>query len=122
MEEHLVIAIAVACHQQNKAWCEAHGDFSQKDWTEMPVNIQASAVDGVRNALSGAGPEASHANWLKFKEADGWVYGAVKDLEKKTHPCMVPYSDLPEVQKRKDHLFIAMVRELAQALGVATSG
>ncbi len=24
--------IAPVCHQANKAWCEANGDYSQKDW------------------------------------------------------------------------------------------
>lgn len=26
----LVLSIAQACHQANKAWCEANNDFSQK--------------------------------------------------------------------------------------------
>jgi len=26
----------------------------------------------------------------------------VKDFDKKTHPDLVPYDDLPEIEKRKD--------------------
>lgn len=48
---------------------------------------------------------ASHDNWLKQKVAEGWVYGEVKDPEAKTHPCCVPYEELPESQKFKDLLF-----------------
>jgi hypothetical protein len=118
MDEGSLIAIAAACHQQNKAWCEANGDLSQKDWSETPVDIQASAVDGVTKALAGHGPAELHESWAAFKRADGWVYGPTKDAEAKTHPCLVPYADLPEIQKRKDSLFIAMVNELAQILGV----
>ena len=55
-------------------------------------------------------PEESHENWRKVKDAEGWVYGPVKDAEAKTHPCMVPYEELPSAQIIKDHLFQAVVR------------
>jgi len=48
----------------------------------------------------------SHENWMKDKAADGWVYGEVKDSEKKTHHCMVPYGDLPESQQIKDEVVL----------------
>ncbi len=118
LRDRLIELIAAACHQQNLAWCVAHDDHSQADWSATPDNIRASAVDGVRNALAGASPAEIHANWLAFKVADGWRYGEVKDLEAKTHPCMVPYADLPAVQKQKDHLFIAMVQELGRVCGL----
>ena len=37
-----------------------------------------------------------------------------KDAEKKTHPCIVPYSDLPVVQRAKDYLFREVVHTLAK--------
>jgi hypothetical protein len=48
----------------------------------------------------------SHVNWMKHKEADGWIYGETKDPVAKTHHCMVPYSDLPADQQRKDAVVI----------------
>ena len=59
-----------------------------------------------------APPSASHESWLAVKEADGWKYGEVKDPENKEHPCFVPYEQLPEEQKAKDHLFKAVVEAL----------
>jgi hypothetical protein len=47
---------------------------------------------------------------LAEKKADGWVYGEVKDPEKKEHPCLVEYEELPKDQQAKDSLFIAVVR------------
>lgn len=32
----------------------------------------------------------------------GWTYGEQRDDELKTHPCLVPYEDLPEVEKDYD--------------------
>ena len=41
-----------------------------------------------------------------------WSYGEVKDAEAKTHPCLIPYDQLPEFQKAKDKLFVAIVDAL----------
>lgn len=108
-------SIARVCHEANRALQTAYGEVANPPWDLAPRGIRASAIDGVENALSGASPEESHENWLKFKRADGWVYGEVKDFDEKTHPCMVPYNELPEEQKIKDHLFIAIVNSLENA-------
>ena len=106
--------IAKVCHEANKALCEALGDTSQVPWDEAPAWQCESAIDGVEFNL--AHPDvpasASHDNWLKAKEADGWKFGAVKDAEKKEHPCFVPYEELPKEQQAKDHLFKAIVAAL----------
>lgn len=110
--------IAAACHEQNRVWCLAHGDASQPHWDEAPDWQRSSAMVGVKAALDGATPEESHQGWLELKQEEGWVYGPEKDIEKKTHPCMLPYSDLPEVQKQKDALFLSMVRQLGTLFGI----
>lgn len=51
---------------------------------------------------------------MKEKVDAGWVFGEIKDADAKTHPCIVPYDELPEFQKKKDHLFIAIVKALSQ--------
>ncbi len=104
--------IAIVCHETNASYCRTIGDDSQVPWFKAPQWQRDSAISGVKAAMAGGPPDASHVNWLKDKEADGWKYGPVKNAEKKEHPCMVPYADLPEEQKRKDHLFIAVVRAL----------
>lgn len=55
-------------------------------------------------------PEQSHEMWMADRLANGWVYGSVKDKEKKTHPDLVPYDQLPEIEKRKDASHIHSVR------------
>lgn len=109
-----VIDIAMVCHAANRAYCAANGDYIQPNWHEAPRWQTESAIDGVRHALAyeDATPAEMHSNWMAGKIADGWVYGAVKDPVAKTHPCMVPYDDLPKVQQKKDALFLAIVRAL----------
>jgi hypothetical protein len=104
--------VAKMCHEVNKAYCEAIGDHSQVSWNEAPEWQQGSAINGVIFHLNNpdAKPEDSHNNWWKEKIADGWKYGPVKDAEKKEHPCMVPYNELPLEIRVKDYLFIAMVK------------
>ena len=103
--------IARICHAVNKAWCEETGDFSQKDWDDAEEWQRESAIAGVRFVVANpdAGDAAQHENWMKHKLAEGWVYGPVKDAEAKTHPCLVPFSELPLEQQFKDKLFRTVV-------------
>ncbi len=98
-------------HEVNKAYCEAIGDGSQAEWRNAPEWQRDSARAGVRFHIDNpnAGPSASHDNWSKDKIADGWVYGEKKDPDAKTHHCLVPFTDLPQEQQVKDHLFRAVV-------------
>ena len=101
--------IAEMCHEANRVIQRALGEQVNPPWSEADEELRQSATNGVMNALNGATPEESHKNWLAFKEKHGWTYGRVKDFEKKTHPCMVPYDQLPADQRLKDHMFVAIV-------------
>lgn len=98
--------IARICHEANRAYCLALGDESQPHWEDAPEWQRRSAINGVVPLCT---PDQSHENWCKEKTANGWVYGEVKNAKKKTHPCLVPYNQLPPEQQRKDHLFRAIV-------------
>jgi hypothetical protein len=106
--------IARICHEANRALCITVGDTSQVPWDEAPAWQKQSAVDGVAylQEYPTATPETLHNNWMCAKSRDGWVYGEVKSSVHKTHPCMVPYDQLPEFQRFKDKLFLAIVRTM----------
>lgn len=110
--------IARVVHEANRAYCQMIGDNSQKPWDEADAWQRESAVAGVQAMLDGSAttPEEQHETWVKHKRADGWVYGLAKDAVAKTHPCMVPYTDLPIEQRRKDLLFRAVVDALTVAI------
>jgi hypothetical protein len=112
--EDKVIGIAQVCHQANRAWGASNGDLSQPDWMDAPEWQTESAINGVKFRLENpdAGPDAQHNAWSAEKVAQGWVYGDVKDAEKKTHPCLVPFEELPLFQQKKDKLFSAIVDAL----------
>lgn len=107
--------IAAVCHEANRAYCAAHGDFSQAPWAEAPKWQKDSALAGVKHALAypGLTSEESHRGWMALKFEEGWRYGPTKDVEAKLHPCMRPYGELPAEQRAKDALFLGIVRALA---------
>lgn len=107
-------SIAIVCHEANKAWCFVNADESQKGWTEAEEWQRESAIKGVLFKLDNpdAGHDAQHNAWMQDKITDGWVYGEVKDAEAKTHPCIVPFEQLPLFQQKKDALFCAIVDAL----------
>lgn len=104
--------IAKLAHEANRVYCQIIGDDSQVPWDEAPEWQKESALDGVRRVIENANyrPQESHENWCQHKYNDGWKYGPVKDPEAKTHPCLVPYRDLPAEQQKKDALFLSIVR------------
>lgn len=110
--------IARTCHEANKAWCAFNNDDSQLPWDEAPQWQKNSAIAGVEflYANPDAKDSATHDSWMAEKVKDGWVYGEVKDAEAKTHPCLVPFEELPPVQVFKDKLFIAIARAGLSAL------
>lgn len=120
--EERVAVLARVTHEANAAWCLAHGDTSQPPWDEAPDWQTSSARDGVEFALAGASPEELHENWSALKIREGWTYGEEKDPEAKTHPCLVPYDQLPEQQRTKDALFHAIVAALAEPLDLLPKG
>ena len=106
-----IILIAKACHVMNSQFCSIIGD-KVLDWDELSVGLKASIMTGVEAAIEGnSTPEQSHQSWLDCRTNLGWTYGE-RDDEKKTHPCMVPYDKLPERQKAKDKIFLAVVDAL----------
>lgn len=108
----IVLHAARVAHEVNRAYCRGLGDNSQPPWGEAPEWQRKSALLGVRaiQANPGMTPAQQHALWRAQKVSDGWVYGDAKDVEKKTHPCLVPYDELPAEQQIKDVLFGAAVR------------
>lgn len=106
-------AIAHVAHEANRALQLELGDPAPSPhWEEAPDWQRESAIEGVKRTLEGQAPPELHESWCEFKLKDGWVYGDVKDAEKKTHPCLVDYDELPLDQRVKDDLFFQIVWSL----------
>lgn len=104
--------IARVCHEANRELQVILGEQPNEAWDDCDVDLQESAVVGVGKALEGVTSEELHESWCVTKRQQGWVYGEEKDFDAKTHPCLVPYAELPLEQRVKDDLFKAIVRAL----------
>ena len=60
-------------------------------------------------------PEELHGSWMQSYLLMGWCYGEIYNREEKTHPDLVPYALLEQVERDKDAVFIALC-EIARQL------
>ena len=59
----------------------------------------------------------THDVWAKERMEQGWRFGEVRDDEKKEHPCLIPYEDLPESEKVFDRNTAMETLKAITALG-----
>ena len=113
---HIAEACARAAHSVSNTYNSAIGDPLSPPWADLTDAQRAGAIGGAVHAIAGGTAEGSHALWLHTRAEEGWVYGPVKDFEARTSPCLIPYAELPEAQRRKSVLFQCVVRAMYEAL------
>ncbi|XP_047673439.1 ryanodine receptor 2 isoform X4 [Tachysurus fulvidraco] len=73
--------------------------LSQAAFTPTPVDtsqiVLPSHLERIREKLA----ENIHELWVMNKIELGWTYGAVRDDNKRQHPCLVEFSKLPEQER-----------------------
>lgn len=102
----MVDDIAELCHETIRIYNESIGTYIPT-WSNLKKHQRRVSTYGVDWYVKNptAGPEESHDAWLQRAELGGWKYGPVVDYEKREHPCLVPFLDLPEHEKRKEYIF-----------------
>lgn len=58
-----------------------------------------------------------HEVWAQQRLRSGWGYGETLDTQRKTHPCLVEYDSLPEVEKDMDRATVTRTIKLLLHLG-----
>lgn len=58
-----------------------------------------------------------HSRWSWNKRLNGWIFGNIKDTGKKTHPGLIPFEDLSEMEKEKDRELVRLIPSLLQDIG-----
>lgn len=80
-------------------------------WSHRDTAFQDQFLDVIEKQCGPdrkADPEELHNDWWKAYQDMGWVYGPARDPVKKTHPDMVPFSDLGWEEQNKDAVFVAL--------------
>uniref|UniRef100_A0A6M3J8A7 Putative ryanodine receptor, RyR, domain containing protein n=1 Tax=viral metagenome TaxID=1070528 RepID=A0A6M3J8A7_9ZZZZ len=80
-------------------------------WSEREEAFKSQFLDVIERQCGeqrSKSPEELHGSWMQSYLSMGWVYGDTYDREKKTHPDLVPYADLNQLERDKDGVFIAL--------------
>ncbi len=86
-------------------------------YTPKPIDTSKINLPEELLALTEQIAENVHENWSAGRIATGWTYGEKRDDEKKTTPCLVPYSELSEGEKEYDRNTALETLKLIIALG-----
>ena len=76
--------------------------MKQNNYIPQPIDTTAIKLRQELKNLAEEMAKNVHEVWAARRIADGWTYGEKRDDEKKTHPCLVPYEELPESEKEYD--------------------
>ena len=80
-------------------------------WVERENAFRTQFLDviarqcGPQRSMS---PEELHGSWMQAYFAMGWQFGEKYDREAKTHPDLVPYAQLGQLERDKDAVFVAL--------------
>lgn len=116
ISDNMVEVISEACHAANREIQSFLGEEVNPVWGSLSEDLRESTRSGVVKALYGLSPERLHVEWMAERSKKGWVLGERKDVVAKTHPCMVPYHQLPPGQQLKDKVFYVIARSLGGGL------
>ena len=82
-----------------------------------PKNLDDVVLPEELTALTEIIAENVHEVWAASRIAEGWTYGEERDDARRQTPCLVPYNQLPEIEKEYDRNTAMQTLKLIVALG-----
>ena len=73
-----------------------------KKYTPQPIDTNDVKLPEDLEELVEQMSKNVHEVWAETRISQGWTYGEQRNDELKTHPCLVPYEELPEEEKEYD--------------------
>lgn len=86
-------------------------------YTPNPIDLSEISLPADLNDLMEKIAEQVHESWASKRIIEGWKYGKERNDKLKTHPCLVPYSELPEHEKDYDRATAKHTLRLISKLG-----
>lgn len=91
--------------------------FSPDEYEPQPIDITDVELDPELNELREAIAENAHEVWAEARKSQGWSYGRERNDKLKQTPDMLPYSQLPEIEKQYDRDMAMNTLKLVKKLG-----
>lgn len=76
--------------------------MKQKMYTPQPIDTTDVELPEELEQLVEQISKNVHEVWAETRISQGWRFGEQRNDELKTHPCLVPYEELPEEEKKYD--------------------
>ena len=73
-----------------------------KNYVPLPMDTSDVKLPKELEQLAEQIAKNVHEVWAETRISQGWTYGEQRNDELKTHPCLVPYEELPEEEKEYD--------------------
>ena len=73
-----------------------------KKYTPQPIDTADVELPEELKELVEEMSKNVHEVWAETRIRQGWTYGEQRNDELKTHPCLIPYEELPESEKEYD--------------------
>lgn len=86
-------------------------------YTPKPIRTEHIELPEELLTLTEQIAENVHEVWAENRIREGWTYGEKRDDDKKETPCLVPYADLPEIEKDYDRKTAMETVKLILSLG-----
>ena len=93
----------------------------KKNYVPQPMDTSDIQLPEELNGLIEQMSKNVHEVWAKNRMEQGWVYGEERNDELKSHPCLIPYEELPEVEKAYDRDTALSTLKLIVKLGFKIS-
>jgi ryanodine receptor 2 len=89
----------------------------KKNYVPQPVDTSDIQLPKELNDLVELMAKNVHEVWAESRMEQGWIYGEERSDALKQHPCLVPYEDLPDVEKAYDRDTALGTLKLIRKLG-----
>lgn len=87
------------------------------NYNPKPIDTSDIVLTDDLNELVEQMAENVHDIWAQSRMQQGWTYGPERNDELKHHPCLIPYGELPEVEKDYDRNTAVETLKLILKLG-----
>ncbi len=76
--------------------------MKKNNYIPQPIDTSDIRLSEELNELIEKMAKNVHEVWAQSRIDQGWTYGEERNDTIKTHPCLVPYEELPEIEKAYD--------------------
>lgn len=87
------------------------------NYEPKPIDTSNITLDDEIMELAEKLAKNTHEVWAAGRIKEGWSYGKVRNDASKTTPCLIPYEDLPEIEKEYDRKTSIETLKLIKQLG-----